>query len=175
LGRGGARWAPWAAAFCATILFFTSVLLHELRSQLRGRRTGIQVSRITLFVFGGVAQVEEEPRKATDELLISLAGPGTSVLLSVVFGGLYWLAARLHGPALVMACLQYVAFANLALAIFNMVPGFPMDGGRVLRSLLWYAWATCSVPPESPPSWANSSGMPSSVRRSQRNARRGSH
>lgn len=133
-------WARWVAAFVATVLFFSSVVLHELSHSFAARRFGINVSRITLFVFGGVAQVEEEPRRATDELVISLAGPGMSVLLSLVFFGLYWVAGRLGGLGLVLACLQWVAIYNLALAVFNMVPGFPMDGGRVLRALLWYYW-----------------------------------
>jgi Zn-dependent protease len=140
LAYHGGAWLPWAAAVVTTLLFFVSVLLHELAHSFVARRTGIGVSRITLFVFGGVAQVDEEPRQATDELAISLAGPAMSVALAVVFG-LGYLGAQ-HYPVLypVGACLQRVAIANLALAVFNMIPGFPLDGGRVLRSLLWYHW-----------------------------------
>ena len=130
----------WAAALLTTVLFFVSVVLHEIAHSLVARRVGISVSRITLFVFGGVAQVDEEPKKATDELLISIAGPAMSVLLAVVFGAGYWLSLQYGEAYLVTASLQRVAILNLILAIFNMVPGFPLDGGRVLRSLLWHYW-----------------------------------
>ncbi len=116
------------------------MLAHELSHSFVARRAGIGVSRITLFVFGGVAQVDEEPRKATDELLISLAGPGMSLLLALVFGVGWWLVAHYAPAPLVVRSLERVAIANLVLAIFNMVPGFPLDGGRVLRALLWHYW-----------------------------------
>jgi Zn-dependent protease len=140
LAYHGGAWVPWVAAFLTTLLFFASVLLHELSHSFVARRTGIGVSRITLFVFGGVAQVDEEPRRATDELAISLAGPAMSVALAVVFGLGYLGAERYPALYAVAACLQRVAVANLVLAVFNMIPGFPLDGGRVLRSLLWYHW-----------------------------------
>jgi Zn-dependent protease len=138
--RPGARWIPWLAALVTTLLFFGSVLLHELSHSFMARRTGIGVTRITLFIFGGVAQVDEEPRKASDELLISIAGPAMSVLLAVVLGAGWWASQRFGFGPVVTSCLGRVAAANLVLAVFNMVPGFPLDGGRVLRSLLWLHW-----------------------------------
>jgi len=140
LAPPGYEWMSWAAAVATTMLFFGSVLLHELSHSFMARAHGIGVSRITLFVFGGVAQVEEEPKKATDELLIALSGPLMSVLLALVFFGLWWGAQRLQMPPIFCAVFSRVSATNLALAIFNMVPGFPLDGGRVLRSLLWYHW-----------------------------------
>lgn len=136
----GYAWMAWAAAVATTLLFFGSVLLHELSHSFMARAHGIGVSRITLFVFGGVAQVEEEPRRATDELLIALAGPLMSVLLALLFFGLWWGSRQLQMPPIFCAVFSRVSVTNLALAIFNMVPGFPLDGGRVLRSLLWYHW-----------------------------------
>jgi Zn-dependent protease len=140
LAPEGYEWMAWAAAVATTLLFFGSVLLHELSHSFMARAHGIAVSRITLFVFGGVAQVEEEPKKATDELLIALAGPLMSVLLALVFFGLWWGARQLQMPPIFCAVFSRVSATNLALAIFNMIPGFPLDGGRVLRSLLWYHW-----------------------------------
>jgi len=140
LAPEGYEWMAWVAAVATTLLFFGSVLLHELSHSFMARSHGIGVSRITLFVFGGVAQVEEEPKKATDELLIALAGPLMSVLLALVTFGIWWGARQLQMPAIFCAVFSRVSETNLALAIFNMVPGFPLDGGRVLRSLLWYHW-----------------------------------
>ena len=140
LEASGREWLAWAAALATTILFFGSVLLHELAHSFVAKRRGISVSRITLFIFGGVAQVEEEPKGPRDEFLISVAGPAMSVLLGVAFAGAYALAKVYPGLLLVAQCLHRVSVVNFALAIFNMVPGFPLDGGRVLRSLLWLAW-----------------------------------
>jgi Zn-dependent protease len=128
------------AAFATTLLFFASVLLHELSHSFVARRTGIGVSRITLFIFGGLAQVDDEPKTAGDELVISLAGPVASVLLAMLFGGGYFVAQSLNAPTIVIASLSRIAIANLVLAIFNMVPGYPLDGGRVLRAILWQVW-----------------------------------
>lgn len=137
----GRDWLPWAAAVATTFLFFGSVLAHELAHSFAARRFGIGVSRITLFIFGGVAQVEDEPDEPKEELLIALAGPGMSVLLGLLFGLAYYYSAPVHwGRGILSLCLERVATVNLILAVFNMVPGFPMDGGRVLRSLLWMAW-----------------------------------
>jgi len=140
LGVGGRTWLPWVAAVITTFLFFGSVLLHELSHSFVAKRMGIGVSRITLFIFGGVAQVEAEPKTPKEELLISLAGPAMSVLLALVFGAGYWALVRYLGAGLVTRCLERVAIVNLILAVFNMIPGFPLDGGRVARALLWYSW-----------------------------------
>lgn len=133
-------WVSWVAATVTTLVLFGSVVMHELSHSFVARRLGMPVSRITLFVFGGVAQVEEEPRKATDELLIALAGPAMSLVLAALFGGAHLLLAP-HPPLrLLSVCCRQVALMNLVLMVFNMLPGFPLDGGRVLRSLLWQLW-----------------------------------
>lgn len=123
-----------------SLLMFTSVLLHELAHSFVALSRGINVPRITLFIFGAAAQIETEPKKAPDEFVMALAGPAVSVLLAVVFGLLYFLfdgwAAEI--PAL-SALFYWLAYINAFLALFNLVPGFPLDGGRVLRSLIWGA------------------------------------
>ena len=140
LAHSGPQWVPWVWALVTTLLFFSSVLLHELSHSFVARRFGIGVKRITLFVFGGVAQVEEEPRTASEELLISIAGPAMSIMLALVFGAGWWAATQFSGTYLLTAALGRLALVNMILAIFNMVPGFPLDGGRVMRALLWHWW-----------------------------------
>lgn len=127
----------WGAGLFATLLLFASVLAHELAHSLVAKASGIEVSRITLFVFGGVAQMKSEPKSPADELKIAGAGPVMSVLLAVLFGSL-WLMLR-NETALVGEVLKYLALANGILAVFNMVPAFPLDGGRVLRAAIWRA------------------------------------
>lgn len=141
LSATGREYLAYVAALATTLLFFASVLLHELSHSFVARRMGIGVSRITLFIFGGVAQVDEEPRTPRQELLISIAGPAMSVLLAAVFGAVAMLLRNRWGTTIPGLCLERVAQVNLVLAIFNMVPGFPLDGGRILRSLLWMGWS----------------------------------
>lgn len=115
-------------------LFFGSVLAHELGHAYLALRNGVPVRAITLFFFGGVAEITREPKSAGAEFRIAIAGPLVSVALAVLFGGLTWLAqgvAVIEGPAL------WLARINLMLALFNMLPGFPLDGGRVLRAAIW--------------------------------------
>jgi len=124
----------------AATLFFISVLLHELAHSFVAMKYGIRVTGIRLFLFGGLAQVSSEPESGRHEFLIALAGPATSMMLGFGFGalfGLMFLAGRL-GPAAAVA--WYVAAANILLGLFNMIPGFPLDGGRVLRAILWDRW-----------------------------------
>ena len=120
----------------AAALFFFSILLHELGHSLVSQRCGIPVPRITLLFFGGLAEISREPDDAKTELKIALGGPAVSVLLSVLFK-----LASLGGDALgweafARVC-EWLSFTNLAMVIFNMIPGYPLDGGRVLRALLW--------------------------------------
>lgn len=132
----------WMLGLGAALLLFASVLLHELAHALVGRHYGMEIAGITLFIFGGVARLKSEPRSPRVELLMTLAGPAMSLALA----GLFWLLIPLLGvPALgpVGVLLGYLSFINLALAIFNMLPGFPLDGGRVLRALIW--WSTGSI------------------------------
>ena len=126
----------WSAALATAALFFVSVVLHELAHSLVARARGLPVKQITLFVFGGVSQVMGDPRDARTELWIALAGPATSLVL----GGLLLAMARfLPSASAVAAVFWWLGSINLFLAAFNLIPGFPLDGGRVLRALLWSA------------------------------------
>ena len=143
-------WPPalaWGIGAAAAVVFLASIVAHELAHSLVGRRYGIRVRSITLFLFGGVASLENEPPSARSEFWMALAGPAASLILGIVFlvvGG--WLAgdpqgadpltfASHLGPA--ASVLAWVGPVNLIIAVFNMIPGFPLDGGRVLRALLW--------------------------------------
>ncbi|MFO7947785.1 MAG: site-2 protease family protein [Armatimonadota bacterium] len=127
----------WVAGFAATILLFASVLAHELSHSFVAQGSGMGVSRITLFVFGGVAQMESEPEEPGSELRMAIAGPVMSFILAALFGGLWYLAGRDLG--LGGEVLKYLGIANGFLGLFNLVPAFPLDGGRVLRSIIWNA------------------------------------
>jgi Zn-dependent protease/predicted transcriptional regulator len=131
----------WLMGLCAAILFFVSVLLHELAHSFVAIKHGLKVTVIRLFIFGGLAQVSSEPESGRHEFLIALAGPAASLFLGVGFGFLYGflLLSGRTGPAAEVA--RYLAAANVLLAIFNMIPGFPLDGGRILRAILWDRWA----------------------------------
>ena len=129
-------WEPaayWVVAAVVAGLFFASVLAHELSHALVARRFGITVRDITLFVFGGAATLEGDARTPRQEALIAFAGPASSLLL----GGAFYALALLTGLEQVAAVLGWLAFINLSLGVFNLIPGFPMDGGRLLRALLW--------------------------------------
>jgi Zn-dependent protease len=134
-------WGPaaaWAAALVASVLFFASILLHELGHSLTGQRLGLRVKSITLFVFGGLAQMASQPRRPRDEVLVAVAGP----LVSVALGAGFLAAASAFPGAsgaggIAGAILAWLGRINLILAAFNVVPGFPLDGGRVLRGILW--------------------------------------
>lgn len=123
-------------AILAAILFFASLLGHELAHSFIALRRGITVEGITMFFFGGIAQLENEPSRPIDELAIALAGPGASLGIAALFGLLWQLGGRAN-PSLTIRALTWLASANLSLALFNMLPGFPLDGGRVLRAILW--------------------------------------
>jgi Zn-dependent protease len=129
--------AYWTVAVVVALLFFASILVHELAHAWVSSHLGVRVERITLFVFGGLARLESEPRDPATDFKIAVAGPLASLWLGAVLG----LAALALGggdpPALWLAALQYLALVNVALALFNSLPGLPLDGGRVLRSLLW--------------------------------------
>lgn len=130
-------WSYWARAIVAAAMLFGSVILHELGHSLMARRHGVAIAGITLFVFGGVSEMKEEPRTPGQELQIAIVGPAISVLLAVAFallGGLLGAGGEL---TLTGAVVGYLAWINLLLAVFNMLPAFPLDGGRVLRAILW--------------------------------------
>lgn len=136
----------WLSGLIATILFFASIVVHELAHSLTAVRLGIQIPEITLFLFGGVAHLSEEPADPKTELKIAIAGPLASFALAVAFW-LIKIAIKPVAPGLVVAIFDYLAWINLALGIFNLIPGYPLDGGRILRAIVWWrtgsvAWAT---------------------------------
>lgn len=123
-----------ALSLAAMIGLFGSLILHELAHSLVARRYGLGIGGITLFLFGGVAELSEEPKSATSEFWIAIAGPVMSATLALAFGlG----AATLPELGTLAVLLGYLAAVNLMLAVFNMLPAFPLDGGRVLRAWLW--------------------------------------
>lgn len=130
-------WSYWLKAIVAAAMFFFSIILHELGHSLVARHHGIGIASITLFVFGGVSQMKEEPRQARQELQIAIVGPLISLGLAVLFGVLAALATSPGEPTPLGAVLTYLAIVNLLVAVFNMLPAFPLDGGRVLRAILW--------------------------------------
>ena len=125
----------WGVALVTAMLFFGSVLAHELSHSVVAVRIGIPVDKITLFIFGGVSQLAHEARRPRAEFLVAVVGPLSSLAICAMFAGLWYLVAdKYHGLGTVFWLLAGV---NLSLAVFNMLPGFPLDGGRVLRSALW--------------------------------------
>lgn len=133
-----AIWSYALAGAAAALLLVLSILLHELAHAVVAQANGITVDRIVLWLFGGVAQLRGEPRTPGVDLAVAVVGPATSVLLGGVFGAatIGWLA--LIGENLGAATLAYLAVLNLLLAVFNLVPAAPLDGGRVLRAVLWW-------------------------------------
>ena len=127
-------WQPWILGFVAAIGLFGSVLLHELGHSAAAIRYGFPIKSITLWLLGGVAQLSDQPTDWREELLIAIAGPLVSVGLGVgLWLSIFVIPATMEGVLFVVA---YLALMNIVLAAFNMLPGFPMDGGRVLRALL---------------------------------------
>lgn len=124
-----------------------SIVVHEMSHSLVARHFGLPIHTITLFLFGGVAQMEEEPATAKVEFLMAIAGPLMSFLLAIVFFAVYALGVHADLPAPINAVIGYLATINMLLGVFNLLPAFPLDGGRVLRALLWgwkknMDWAT---------------------------------
>ena len=137
----------WLMGVAGTLGLFISIVLHELSHSLVARRYGIPMKGITLFIFGGVAEMDEEPPSPKAEFLMAVVGPVASIVIALlsyqihILGKQYGLSVPVNGIFL------YLGFINLALAIFNLLPGYPLDGGRMLRSALWYwkkdiRWAT---------------------------------
>ncbi|MCC6617416.1 MAG: site-2 protease family protein [Chloroflexi bacterium] len=123
----------WIVAAATAVLFFGSVLAHELSHAMVARRFGMRVDGITLFIFGGATSLEGDSRTPREEALIALAGPATSIAIGLVFIALDLLVPHPQFGALI----GWLGFINIALGAFNLIPGFPMDGGRVLRAVLW--------------------------------------
>jgi Zn-dependent protease len=145
------NWNPtlsWGLAIASALLFFGSVLAHELAHSLVAKAQGVPVRNITLFLFGGVSNIQRHPDSPRDEFVMAILGPATSIAIG---GVLLWIAAALIGLEAVTTdltqvlarldplptLLLWLGSVNVMLGIFNMIPGFPLDGGRVLRSILW--------------------------------------
>lgn len=130
LGEG----AYLGLSVAAMLGLFGSLILHELAHSLVARRDGLGIGGITLFLFGGVAELVDEPKSAASEFRIAIAGP----IMSFILAGLFGLAVVVTGPeGVISTLLAYLASINLVLAVFNLIPAFPLDGGRVLRAWLW--------------------------------------
>ncbi|MCK9375216.1 MAG: site-2 protease family protein [Syntrophobacterales bacterium] len=132
----------WIAGFIATLFFFSSVVIHELAHSLMAIRSGIEIKEITLFIFGGVSRITEEPHDPVTELKVALVGPLSSFALALIFWVVKSFFAGFQLP-LLTGIFAYLAWINLALGIFNLIPGFPLDGGRVFRAVVW--WYTGSL------------------------------
>ncbi len=130
------RLAYWIAGLAATLLFFASVLAHELSHSLVAIRHGLPVPSITLLIFGGVSQLGEEAKDPSSELRIAVAGPVSSFVLAIFFYGVSIFTGQFARP-IVTAVFVYLAIINAALGLFNLIPGFPLDGGRMLRAVYW--------------------------------------
>ena len=124
----------WLMGAFTALMLFVSVLLHEFGHSVVAKRYGISVPRITLFIFGGVSEIAAEPPNASIEFWIAAAGPIVSFVLALIFWELQPLLVN-AGPLLALA--KYLAILNFVLGVFNLVPGFPLDGGRIFRSIMW--------------------------------------
>jgi Zn-dependent protease/predicted transcriptional regulator len=136
----------WMAAAVTSLLFFAALLLHELAHSLLAQARGLRVRAITLFALGGVSQIESEASDAKSEFWIAIAGPITSVVIGLAALGTAWLTGwqpRSEPATPVISVLVWLGYINLMLAAFNMIPGYPLDGGRVLRAVIW--WITRSA------------------------------
>lgn len=148
------NWSPtqvWSLALTTGVLFFASLLAHELAHSVTAKRFGLRVPRITLFLFGGVAEMEQEPERPGHEFVIAIAGPAMSLLIGVVclnaaallagYGVLEQIATEDDGALSqlgpIPTMLLWLGTVNVVLALFNLIPGFPLDGGRVFRAIMW--------------------------------------
>jgi len=130
----------WIMGTITTVLFFLSILIHELAHSFVAIKHGIQVTSVRLLIFGGLAQVASEPKNGRQEFLIALAGPATSLALGMFFL-VFCLPFFVTNEVTATAGIAFSLFlANVSMAIFNMIPGFPLDGGRILRAFLWDRW-----------------------------------
>ena len=148
-GETNPQWGPgmiWATAILTALFFFAALVAHEMSHALTARRFGIGTRAITLFALGGVAQIESEPKEARTEFWVGIIGPITSAIIGVVCLAIAfvsgWTGSQLPNRP-VVAMLVWLGYINLMLAIFNLIPGYPLDGGRILRSLIW--WKTKDV------------------------------
>ncbi len=127
----------WVTGILAALFLFLSVLVHELAHSLVAIAKGLSVQGITLFIFGGVSNIKGEPERPSVEFVMAIVGPLASLVLAGIFWGLRQAVGQQVSP--LAAILWYLALVNALLAVFNLIPGFPLDGGRVLRSIIWGA------------------------------------
>jgi len=137
----------WFMGAAGALGLFLSIIFHELSHSLIARRFGIHMKGITLFIFGGVAEMSEEAPNAKAEFWMALVGPASSLLMSAMIFVLSRYGEGARWPVPAVGVLSYLAWINIALAVFNLIPAFPLDGGRVLRAVLWglknnLQWAT---------------------------------
>jgi Zn-dependent protease/CBS domain-containing protein len=133
LYRGWSEWLYWVIGAVISLFFFGSVLAHELSHAVVARRFGLRVRDITLFIFGGAATLEGDPKRPLDEALIAAAGPLTSLAIGIVLS----VADAAIEQEQVGAIVGWLGYINISLGLFNLIPGFPMDGGRILHAILW--------------------------------------
>jgi Zn-dependent protease/CBS domain-containing protein len=130
----------WALSILTAILFFVTLLAHEMSHAMVARSRGLTTKAITLFALGGVAQIEKEPEDAKTEFLVGAVGPFSSAVIGVLSLGIAWAMGWRMGaePATPWSAMfVWLGYINLSLAAFNLIPGYPLDGGRILRSILW--------------------------------------
>jgi Zn-dependent protease/CBS domain-containing protein len=137
----------WIMGFAGAIGLFISIIAHEFSHSLAARKYGLPIKGITLFLFGGVAEMGEEPKTAKAEFMMAIVGPISSIMIGMVCYIFYYFGLKAGVPYPVTGVIYYLAMINGVLAGFNMLPAFPLDGGRVLRSILWHfkgdlKWAT---------------------------------
>ncbi len=137
----------WIMAAIGALGLFASIIFHEFWHSVVARRMGLPMRGITLFLLGGVSEMSDEPRNARTELWMAVAGPFSSLMLGLAFWGVHRWGSGERWPDTVLGVIAYLSFINFILAAFNLLPAFPLDGGRIVRSLLWrwkkdLAWAT---------------------------------
>lgn len=135
----GGAW-PWIIGFLTAIVLFATLLAHELSHSYIAKRNGIPIRRITLFLFGGVAEMSEDVTSAGTEFRMAVAGPLTTFVFAGIFYLLFLLAINLKAGPILIGPLFSLTAVSLFIGVFNLLPGFPLDGGRVLRSILWWRW-----------------------------------
>lgn len=144
---GLSKLSYWLMGIFGALGLFFSIIFHELSHSLVARKYGLPIKSITLFIFGGVAQMDEQPKNPKTEFLMAVAGPISSILLGFLFYGIGTALSAMAVSQFYTGIFSYLAFINWLVAGFNLIPAFPLDGGRVLRSVLWHwkkniKWAT---------------------------------
>jgi Zn-dependent protease len=134
---GTPAWLAWIVGIIAALLLIVSLIAHEMGHALLARRRGIAVEGIRLWLFGGIAQMSGDWVTGTTEMLVAAIGPAITLVISGAFVGATWLLGQIGAPPLVIVVTEWLAAVNLALLVFNLIPAFPLDGGRILRGFIW--------------------------------------